>query len=462
MKRLDNFSKFSELRKDFSFFSFDSYQYIYNAKTLEIIFHFSLADKYFFKPAIRIPYKSGIFREPEILSEKTLDNLVFQIGLIELISYWKAACPPRVIIKPHVLSPKQIIFWKNIYFNGLGEFFYVNTIPADSEEFMDIETAGNDPVNTFYLGEASGSLVPVGGGKDSAVTMGLLNQAGADWVPFILNPRRATREVIAAAGKKPGECIEIYREIDRQLLDLNDRGFLNGHTPFSALLAFYSLLAGYLGHRNEIILSNESSANEATVPGTNINHQYSKSFDFENDFRVYVSEYISQDFNYYSLLRPLSEIQIARAFSKMPEFFDAFKSCNAGSKENVWCGKCPKCLFTFIILSPFLLPERLYAIFRGNPLDDPSLEPVFDELTGFSENKPFDCVGTITEVNAALDASLLRYDAVSLPYLLKRHKSRRKAEEKGQKAGLEPLLQHFDPDHFVPEKYYGLLKNAIK
>ncbi|MFO7614892.1 MAG: hypothetical protein R6W71_09665 [Bacteroidales bacterium] len=462
MKRLDNFSRFRALRDQFPFLAYDSYHYSYNARNLEIIFQFSLADEYFFKPVVRIPYQPDILIEPEILSDKVLDNLVFHMGMIELISYWKAACPPKVIIRQHTLSEKQVAFWKKIYFNGLGEFFFMNSIPAGLDDFMTIEPVVDDPVVPFNLPAPSGSIVPAGGGKDSAVSMGLLNQAGADWIPFILNPRQAIREVIAAAGKKPGECLEAFRIIDPQLLALNDRGFLNGHTPFSALLAFYSLLAGYLSNRNEIILSNESSANESTVPGTNINHQYSKSFEFENDFRAYVGNFISQDFNYYSLLRPLSEIQIASAFSKMPQFFDVFRSCNAGSKKNTWCGKCPKCLFTFIILSPFLEPERLYAIFSRNLLDDPSLETIFDELTGFSENKPFDCVGTIAEVNAALDVTLVKYEDENFPYLLKRHKDRRKLEGEGPAAGLEQLIQHFTPDHFVPGKHYGLLKNAIK
>lgn len=461
MKRLDNFSSFRTLRDEFPFLAYDSYNYSYNAKNLEIIFQFSLSDKYFFKPVIRIPYKPDILIEPEILSDKALDNLVFHMGMIELISYWKAACPPKVIIRQHTLSEKQVEFWKKIYFNGLGEFFFMNSIPVGFNDFMDIESVADDPVDPFDLQAPSGSIVPVGGGKDSALSMGLLNQAGADWIPFILNPGKASRDVIAAAGKEPGQCLEMNREIDPQLLALNDSGFLNGHTPFSALLAFYSLLAGYLSHRNEIILSNESSANEATVPGTHINHQYSKTFEFENDFRTYAGEFISKGFNYYSLLRPLAEIQIASAFSKMPEFFDLFKSCNAGSKKDTWCGKCPKCLFTFIILSPFLEPERLCAIFGRNLLDDPTLETIFDELTGSSDMKPFDCIGTVTEVNAALDAALSKYGNTHLPCLLERHVAGQKEKIPGRDTGLRELLQQYDPDHFVPGKYYERLKNAV-
>ncbi len=254
--------------------------------------------------------------------------------------------------------------------------------------------------------------------------MGLLNKNTENWIPFVINPGNTTRNVINAAGKSDDQTIDFYREIHPRLLELNGKGFLNGHTPFSALLAFYSLLAAYLTGRTEIVLSNESSANEVTVPGTSINHQYSKSIGFEKDFREYTRTFISEDFNYFSLLRPLAEIQIARIFSEMPEFLPHFRSCNIGSKKGTWCGACPKCLFTFIILSPFLKPEKLTGIFGKNLLEDPGLEDIFDQLTGKQEVKPFECIGTVDEVNLAMDMAVKMYSDAEMPYLVRLHRQR--------------------------------------
>jgi hypothetical protein len=70
----------------------------------------------------------------------------------------------------------------------------------------------------------------------------------------------------------------------------------------------------YLTNRKYIVLSNEGSANEPTVIGTNINHQYSKTYEFECDFYQYTKKYFNIDIKYFSLLRPIKEIQIAYLF----------------------------------------------------------------------------------------------------------------------------------------------------
>jgi hypothetical protein len=461
MKRPDNFSKFLDFRKRFPVFSYDACDYFFTENSLDIKFSFSLLGKCSFHPGIIIPYKNDLFRPFAGLSASELDNLVFQAGMIELISYWKAACPPEVIIKPHGLSAEQVGFWKKIYFRGLGEFFYLNSIHAMEDDFMEITCEAENQVGPFPAVSTGGSLIPVGGGKDSAVTMGLLNKAGENWLPFAINPSNTTREVIHAAGKDREQTVEFHREIHPRLLKLNQEGFLNGHTPFSALLAFYSLLAAFLTGRREIILSNESSANEATVPGTSINHQYSKSFEFEKDFRDYVSTYISTGFKYFSLLRPLSELQIARLFSEMPGFFHHFKSCNIGSKTDSWCGACPKCLFTFIILSPFLKPSTLKEIFGKNLLDEPSLKDTYEQLSGRQENKPFECIGTVGEVNAAMDRAVDMYEKDNLPYLLRIHQQDRKVPRTSQN-NFKQMLIHREPDHFVPEKYFNLLVKELR
>ncbi|MCF8367374.1 MAG: hypothetical protein K9H16_16415, partial [Bacteroidales bacterium] len=236
-----------------------------------------------------------------------LQNLAFHIGMVELISYWKAACPPKLIIKAGLIDNVQIIWWKKLWFNGLGEFFYTNNIQVGMDDFVEVVCEGKSSFAGYNFEPNSKVLVPVGGGKDSVVTLELLKRAGLDVVPFALNARSACIESAVSTGFKSSDIFEIKRTIDPGLIDLNKKGYLNGHTPFSALLAFVTLLAAQLLGIRNIALSNESSANEATIPGTQVNHQYSKSFGFEEDFREYVARYISPDFNYFSFLRPLNE-----------------------------------------------------------------------------------------------------------------------------------------------------------
>lgn len=396
----DRHRVFLNMREEFPLFTYQSYSFELTEKQLNIRFNFSLANKYSFEPSLTIPLNGLI--HPESVDRETIENLVFQIGMVELISYWKAACPPKVVIMPHSLLPEQIEWWKNLYFHGLGEFFYLNGIHTSAESFMEIESQGRFPARPAQTSLEEQYLVPVGGGKDSVVSLEILLKARAKIIPFIVNPRPASEGSARLAGFGPEQSVFIHRNIDPALLRLNEAGFLNGHTPFSALLAFTSVLGAVLTGSKHIALSNESSANESTVPGTTVNHQYSKSVAFEDDFRDYCRRYLHPDINYFSLLRPLNELQIVKIFSRNPKYFTTFKSCNVGSKTDIWCGQCPKCLFSYLMLSPFLKEQQLENIFGSNLLKNNNLMPILLELGGQTVSKPFECVGTVDEVNAAI------------------------------------------------------------
>ena len=336
---------------------------------------------------------------------------------------------------------------------GLGEFFFVNNIETELDSFMNIQIQSATVFEASRLDCDDKNLIPVGGGKDSIVTLTALSELKERNTCLIINPREASLQSIYEAGYSSDELFEIHRSIDAALLSLNAEGFLNGHTPFSAMLAFNSGLAASLLGCKYIVLSNEASANESTVANTDINHQYSKSIEFERDFNTYFREYISADIYYFSLLRPLSELQIARKFAAQDDrFFSVFKSCNAGSKTDVWCGKCSKCLFVFIILAPFLDLSKLLQIFDANLLDDESLWFTFRQLIGVETVKPFDCVGTVEETKAALSLMLHQETFSDLPVLLARY-YQEFPQLMMSPAEIERLLNSFNTDHLVPDSF---------
>ncbi len=60
---------------------------------------------------------------------------------------------------------------KQLYFGGLSEFFYINGIETDKDSFMTIECdEAEDDIAPICYKTAGINLIPVGGGKDSAVT----------------------------------------------------------------------------------------------------------------------------------------------------------------------------------------------------------------------------------------------------------------------------------------------------
>jgi hypothetical protein len=458
MSNKSNINKYKIFRKEFPVFIYEDYSWAIVDNILEMKFLFNLSDKYYFKPSIKIPLKS--FLSVEILKADYLENLIFNIGMVELISYWKAACPEKVIIKNVFLNKDQIEWWKKLYFNGLGEFFYLNGIDENINDFMSLHSDGDKELLSFNCNLDKDFIIPVGGGKDSAVSLELLSDFKDTSSPMVVNPGEAIINTIHNASYNENNVIVIRRYLDPLLLELNSKGFLNGHTPFSALLAFISALASVLSNKKNIALSNESSANEATIPGTKINHQYSKSYEFEQDFRYYLNNYISPDINYFSLLRPLNELQIAKLFSNISAQHSGFRSCNIGSKTNSWCGECPKCLFTYIILSPYLEQEQLERIFNKNLLDDIKLKNIFNELTGLDPNKPFECIGTIDEVNTAICLTIENERQERIPELLKYYKSL-SIYSKYSVNDASLLEKHFENKNFVPPYLQDKLKQAL-
>ncbi len=414
MAMKDNHDLYLQLRQRYPVFSFEGFSYELEGNDLLLHFDFRVGSNIRFSPTSRIKYHkdfNGFYGQYPL---SVLEPLIFSIGMIEMVSYWKATCSPVIHIKAGALDKKAIEFWKKLFFNGLGEFFYVNNIQANMDDFVRFETDNQQMPPKLQISLSEQTIVPIGGGKDSVVTLELLRKS-ENIIPIIMNPRGATTDCAKIAGFE-NDFFEIERKIDARLLDLNAQGFLNGHTPFSAMLAFYCVLLAVLSGRKNIALSNENSANEATVIGTAVNHQYSKSFEFEQDFRNYVAAYLHDEVNYYSFLRPIAELQIAFLFAQQKDYFPVFKSCNVGSKTNQWCANCAKCLFSFIILSPFVDKDVLSNIYGNNLFDNESLLPYLKELCGLTAIKPFECVGTVEEVCLALTATVQRYQ--TLPPLL--------------------------------------------
>lgn len=422
---MDNFLKFKKFREQYKEFYYNSYSIIEDKESIIIEFEFEIPNLAIFHPTTKILKKQMHFKD---INTKQAKNMAFHIGLIELISYWKSVCCPQIVIKCGYLCDEQIQWWKKLYFYGLGEFFYTNNIKTTFEEFVNIK-CDKEKNELFYNSiedKSDGYIVPIGGGKDSVVTLETLKIDKEKDYCLIINPKPVTLKCAEIAGLDNNHIIEINRTIDKKLIELNSQGMINGHTPFSAMLAFTSYFVAYLLSKKYIALSNENSANESNVIGEKVNHQYSKSFEFEKDFEEYSNKYLKAPVKYFSFLRPLNELQIAKIFSKHEKYHKTFKSCNVGSKEKEWkwCCNCAKCLFAYTILSPFLYKKKLVDIFGEDMFEKKELLSTFLELTGNGETKPFDCVGTFEEVNFAISKTIenIIKEKNELPYLLKYYK----------------------------------------
>jgi hypothetical protein len=454
----DNQDKFNNFRKNYSVFRFIDYNVMQNDKEILIKYHFAIDNLSEFKPSITIQKDSLNFRN--IDNDKNFELLAFCIGLVELISYWKCTCSPKIIIECGNIDKTQIEWFKKLYFYGLGEFFYINNIKTNMQDFVQIECLGEKLTYEFAENDFEGILIPIGGGKDSCVTAELLKKVDKKYC-IMVNPKETSINCSESAGFDKTNTVKVHRKISSELINLNKKGFLNGHTPFSALLAFVTYAVSYLLNIQYIALSNELSANQSNVIGEKINHQYSKSYEFENDFKEYCSNYLDPSIEYFSFLRPLNELQIAMLFSTYKQYHKIFKSCNAGSKnaEWNWCCKCAKCLFVYIILSPFLYKNELINIFDEDLYQKKELLNIFLELAGKSNIKPFECVGTFEEVNYAIckTISILQKEGKELPYLLKYY------EENYPLSYLNDYLtKQYNNMNNIPKELEGFIERGIQ
>ncbi len=467
--------KAQSLRKKYPKFIYQGYSYRISKNNLEILFEFKTEPNIKFRPKVVIENvdKSQIKR----VGDRVLNNLVFNLGLIEIPSYWKATCSPLIEIKAGYLDKEQIKWWKDLIIKGMGQFFYENRINFKSPNFLTIKTERQKRVNKTIVKltrmDKEKMLVAVGGGKDSVVTLEALKKAKKDIICFSLNPTEAAQKIMKAAGyQKP---ITVRRKIDERLLKLNRRGFLNGHTPFSAYLAFLSILVATIFGDKYVAFSNERSSNEGNVNylGKIINHQWSKSFDFEKKFRKYAKKHLAKDTEYFSFLRPLYEIQIVKLFSKYPKYFPVFLSCNeayktaSGTKKPAkkWCGQCSKCLFIFVCLYPFLKEKWLLKIFGKNLFEDKELLPLMQELIGERKFKPFECVGTKKETLIAFYLSWKKFKngqeqfLTKLPVLLGYFEEKILPKYPDLDKESKKMLSSWDKQHNLPKEFAEALSH---
>lgn len=450
--------KFLELRNKYQTFIYHDYHIQDDESKITITYDFEIVGLCEFHPRIEIKKKRIPFKSVE---NDFVKNLVFHIGMVELVSYWKCACPPNVIVKCGYLNEEQINWFKKLYYNGQGEYRYINQIEISQEEMMNIVVeAPFCKIEDLSQEVRKGTLIPIGGGKDSTVTLELLKKDKKDNYCLMIGGKEPSIQSAKVAGYEDNQIIEVTRTIDAELLRLNEEGFLNGHTPFSSLLAFLSYFIAFLTDKKYIALSNESSANETNVEGEKINHQYSKSYEFEQDFENYSNSYLKAGVHYFSLLRPLNELQIAKLFSRNKQYHSIFRSCNVGSKKIPWqwCGECPKCLFVFMILSPFLYKDELVAIFGKDLYEKENLLETFKELCGYGKTKPFECVGTYEEVNYAITVTIkaLEQKKIELPYLLQFYKDNYKLVDT-----TEDLTKRYNEMNNLPEEFDTILKENI-
>jgi len=282
---------------------------------------------------------------------------------------------------------------------------------------------------------------------------------------LILNSTRSAAESVQLAGYH--DPIIVRRTIDKNLLSLNAQGYLNGHTPFSAYLAFLGTMIADSRGLSSVIVANERSASEenAVFHGLPVNHQYSKGIRFERRFKEYAQREFPGGASYYSVIRPLYDLQVSGLFARVaPNHLSSFRSCNVGQREDRWCGHCPKCAFVYLTIAPFISPDRRKEIFGAELFEVPSILEAIEELTGVKNHKPFECVGTLGESRDALVLTLSRYEEECREAPQGLRDIAQKLSKQGHLPSLESAkstLRSWTDEHELPSDYAHKLRALL-
>ncbi|MGA3183527.1 MAG: hypothetical protein ABSE52_02875 [Candidatus Dormibacteria bacterium] len=334
-----------------------------------------------------------------------LERAVALLHLVAGVSYYKTCFAPEISVETDPPDADLAAFVHHLYTHGLAECRFVNDLRG--REIPPFPSTGSDAPNAGPAGLGDRPLVPIGGGKDSIVTLEAVRLAGREPLLFSVGRAPAVDRTVAVAGLPH---VSVTRVLDPCLLELNRRGALNGHVPVTAVVSCLAVIAALVHGAGAVVMADErsASAGSLTWDGIEVNHQYSKSWDFERRFAAIVAGHVAEDLGYFSLLRPWSELAIARRFAAFPEYHGAFVSCNRAflldrdRRTPSWCGDCPKCRFVALALAPFLDRDRIVLIQGKDLLGDPAQLPGFAALLGIEADKPLECVGEVEESRVAM------------------------------------------------------------
>ena len=381
------------------------------------------------------------------------------------VSYYKTCAPPKIVVEGAALSGDQRRFFQTLYVDGLGEFGVRNGVDvAGRVDFLNAPCAPGAP--------ASQPARPFPGARPCSWAAARIRwsasrpcaRAARAWRCSRSIPKKPILDCAAASGLP---FVKVARHLDPLLFELNAKGALNGHVPITAIVSFIAVAAAFVEGFDAIVLSNERSADQGNVMagGREVNHQYSKTTQAEHDIAAQIAAHIHTGLAYFSLLRPLSEAHIASLMARVDRYDEAFTSCNRSFQINPktppkrWCGDCPKCRFSFLVLAENMGRARIERVFGKNMLDDPAQLEGFEELAGVSGHKPWECVGELAESGAALlrlsdndewkDTAIVRALAPRIRALMPEPQS------------VWRELMTPSPDHRLPPRYERMLRDYL-
>ena len=415
MARAERGDQVRRLREEYPVFRIEGARAVPGPSGVTLEFAFAAGDLRF-RPVVELaglrPDEAGR------VVTATAQRMIRALAIVEAFSYWKALCSPVIEVALPAPDAAELDWWQAFWPGAMGEFFYRNQIDYTAPGFLVIQgpaggaaasagAGGPGGPGTAGDAQAGPPLVLFSGGKDSLALARIVSaNAGAAPVDFFLyNPGERLRG-LAGSLASGGRLVEVRRTILPELLRLNAADHPNGHTPFSAYLAFAAMLTGYLRGSGPVMAGNSRSDDEPNVRsylGRPVNHQWTKSYEFETALRSYRDRWLPSAPGYSSPLRPLYEVQVIASLAGDVDAYLRTASCNQ-VRGGGWCRSCAKCAWVFLATAALFSHDLAIRKTGGDMFADPALAGVYQEMAGLTGVKPFECTGSEDEVRAAIQA----------------------------------------------------------
>jgi hypothetical protein len=303
--------------------------------------------------------------------------------------------------------------WETFFRHVWGVWRYENDLP-------DYRLPRPASASTLEAGPVAGArdgesklLVLCGGGKDSLVTMKLLERTGTDYHTFVYSHSTYGRAqfqhdlidgLIAHCTTRQVHRAWVIDDaleapIARVYPDLGIGRIVSAETVSSYWLALpLALQHGF----TEVALGITRSTDEHNLvwdkTGEEINYLWGMSADAERLLHDYVRRELVSDLTMFHLLRPIYDVNV---FSLLRRDLAAVPATHSCAQLKPWCGRCAKCLYVWMSYVAWLPPETVTACFDRNLFSIPQNRTMLRKMLGLESHKPTDCVGTVNEARLA-------------------------------------------------------------
>ena len=250
----------------------------YDVEARTITLRYALDDRTEFTETITFETPPGPGADPGGPTGVGFERALLHLHVAAGTSYYKTAAPAQVVVEGESLSAPELELYHRLYDEGLHEFAVTNglAVPRPVAVVAGRGEAGHPLPPRACSGRAS--WCRSAGERTRWPLIESVRTSAPVSSPSIRSPL-----VLELADEAGLDVVVVRRRLDPGWPHCNTAGALNGHVPITAIVSLVAVVGAFVHGYDTVAMAMERSASEETVTvgGVAVNHQYSKSREFE-------------------------------------------------------------------------------------------------------------------------------------------------------------------------------------